>query len=899
MTTDQTPIHAQPVDRVLERQNVQRDRGLDEPEVQRRRREHGRNRLARAPRRSWWSILLGQFRSVVILVLCAAAVAAFATARLPEGIALVAVVAVNTAIGFFSEWQAVSSMQALRRRTEHPARVRRDGEARQIPAGDLVPGDILLLTAGRIVAADARLIEVDRLRVDEAALTGESVPVTKSPEPVEADAPLAERPGMVFKGTGVAEGGGEAVVTATGAQTELGRIAALAEQAEAAQTPLQRRLDRLGRRLAWITLAVAAVIAAAGLYAGQEMLLMIETAIALGVAAIPEGLPIVATIALARGMYLMARRNAVINHLPAVETLGATRVIFTDKTGTLTENRMTLRRIVTEAGEQTIDDEAAEKLPELARRVLEVGVLCNNAELPGHRHDADADADESAPPDPPAATGNPEEIALRRAGEAAGLDPERIAGPRVREEPFDHETMMMATFHESDDGALVAVKGAPQAVLDACSHFVAEDGEPRKLDDEARRRWDAAADRLAGEGLRLLAVAEKRAESKDADPYANLRFLGLVGLLDPPREDVKEAIDTCQRAGIAVEMVTGDKPETALAVAEQVGIIGGPEDPEAGVMTGPELADLADDDPEAGERIHRSNIFARIEPAQKLRLVETYQRWGEVVAMTGDGINDAPALKKADIGVAMGRRGTEAARQVADMVLRDDRLSSIVAAVEQGRVIFGNIRRSVVFMLCTNVAEVLAVAVASLAKWTLPLRPLQILYLNVLTDVLPALALGVGRGSAGIMQRPPRDPGESVLTRRHWSEIAGFSAVIAACVLAGLLIAERILKLDTLAAVTVAFLTLAFSKLWFTFVLRSPASGVFDNELTRNRWVWAAIAVCAGLLVAAVYLPGLADVLETRPLPWTGWALVLGLSAAPLLVGQVTRQVQRGMGLKE
>ena len=879
--------HARSVDEVLDALEVRVDHGLSTDEAERRLEEFGRNQLRKAETRPWWRILLAQFQTIVVYLLVAAAILAFVTQRWAEGLAVVAVIAVNTALGFVSEWKAIRSMAALRKMGEAAARVRRDGEEREIEAPEVVPGDIVLVDAGDLAPADLRLVEADHLRINEAPLTGESVPADKTTQAVEADAPLGDRVDMLYKGTSVADGSAVGVVVATGAQTEIGNIAKLAEEAESTATPLQKRLDSLGRRLAWLTVGIAAVVAGVGiLVREQETALVVETAIALGIAAIPEGLPIVATIALARGMWLMAKRNALVNRLAAVETLGSTRVIFTDKTGTLTENRMDFRKLVTPSGAVQLDDEA--NPDELGCRLLEVAVLCNAASL-------DVEQGEGT------TRGDPTEVALLEGAQRVGLERGELIEekPEVRVEEFDPDTKMMATFHEADGEHHVAVKGAPQAVLDACSRVVTEDGE-RDLDDRARDEWLKRADALASEGLRVLAIAEKEEGSaEEAAPYENLRLLGLVGLLDPPKKGVKESIDRCQAAGIRVEMVTGDKPETAVAIAEAVGIVGEEDDPETVVMRGSDLDAVDGIDDQRRDEIYRANIFARVSPEQKLNLVKVYQDHGEVVAMTGDGVNDAPALKKADIGIAMGQRGTDAARQVSDMVLEDDSFETIAAAVEQGRVIFANIRKSVIFMLCTNVAEVLAVTVATLVGWTLPLLPLQILYLNVLTDVFPAMALGVGPGSGNEMKRPPRDPQEAVLTRAHWTEIIGWASLIAACVLTGLLAGQYWLGFGEAEAITVSFLTLAFGKLWFTFNLRDAESGIFRNEVTRNRWVWGAVALCIVLLLAAVYLPGLNDLLRTSTLDWRGWALVLGLSVVPLLVGQGVREVQRSRGEPE
>jgi Ca2+-transporting ATPase len=875
---------SRPPDDVQRQLDVDPGTGLDEAEIARRQERYGANRLREARGKSPLRILAEQFASTVILVLVAAEVLALVFGHGAEAIAIAAVLVVNAAIGFVSEWRATRAMQALRRMARPDVRVRRGGSERTVDEAELVPGDVVVIEGGDRAPADLRLIEANGLRVDESPLTGESVAVAKRVDPVDAGAALAERTCMLHQGTVVTEGSGEGLVVATGRATELGRIAELTASAEGQVSPLQRRLDRLGRRLAVLTLAIAAGVAALGLAVGQDPARMIETALALGVAAIPEGLPIVATIALARGMWLLARQQALVNRLPAVETLGATRVIFTDKTGTLTENRMTLARIVTEAGDVRMDDEAEADPDDLvgsARRALEVGALCTNVAT------AEADGDGEV-------QGDPTEVALVQAADRAGIARSELLErqPEVREVAFDADRMLMATFHRADEGGLrVAVKGAPGAVLEVCSSVATEDGS-QALDDDARRDWHERADGLAADGLRVLALAERGASDPEEDPYRELTLLGLAGLVDPPRDGVRWAVEECRRAGIAVVLATGDQAATARAIAVRTGIV---DDEQAEVVEGAEIGDGAGDDVDRSDLL-RARVFARVSPEQKLQLVEAFQDDGEAVAMTGDGINDAPALKTADIGVAMGRRGTDAAREAADMVLQDDAFETIVAAVRQGRVIFENIRRSVLFMLCTNLAEVVAVAVASVAGaftgLPLPLLPLQILYLNVLTDVFPALALAVGRGGDDVMDRPPRPSGESVLTARHWREIGGWSLVVAASVLGASAVATFVMGLPELQAITVSFLTLAFGKLWFTFVLRAPGTGLLRNDVVRNPWVWAALALCIPLLLAAVYLPGLSDVLRTEGPGAGGWALLLGFSLIPFAVGQAVRAWQ-------
>ena len=903
MSSEKQSYHSRPVQEVLQELDVNPDHGLAENEVVQRREQYGPNRLRRAERRSVWSILLDQVKSVVLLILAVAAIIAFATGSMPEGIALVAVVVVNGLIGFVSEWRATRSMEALRSLGRQVARVRREGSEREIPASELVPGDIVLASGEDVVPADLRLVEASGLRVNEAVLTGESVPANKRANPVEEDAPLAERSCMLYKGTGVSEGSAVAVVVHTGMDTELGRIADLAGGVEEEETPLEQNLDRLGRRLAYVALGAAAVIALVGLLLGRPPIIMLETAIALGVAAVPEGLPIVATIALARGMWLMAKRQAVVNRLKAVETLGATGIIMTDKTGTLTENRMTVSRTLSPAGDYEIPLRPGQTelldpsdVPDdpLVRRMIELGVLCSNASLGEIREAGDE-------------TGDPTEVALLEAGLGMGMPREKLLEqkPEVREVSFDPDVMMMATFHQADDALEVAVKGAPDPVIGACSTVATAQETAESLSDEKREQWQERARELAEQGYRLLALADRTAASKDEEPYQDLRLVGLVAMFDPPREGVKTSIDACQSAGVRVCMITGDRADTAFAIGRKTGVI---DDPDAGVISGPELKGLTDLSSEERTRVLNTQVFARVSPEQKLNLVSLFMDSGQTVAVTGDGVNDAPALKKADIGIAMGKRGTDAARQVSDMVLKDDAFSSIVAAVQQGRNIFGNIRKSVMFMLCTNLAEVIAVGLAAFAHAPLPLRPLQILFLNVLTDVFPALALGVNKGSARVMDRPPRDPDESVLTSDHWRAISGWSVLMAGCVLAALVLASLLgvgggggvpipatgLEPETqFSIVTISFLTLAFGKLWFVLNLRDPGTTFLDNDIVRNGWVWAAMALCVVLLFMAIYLPGLSHVLKTRPPSATGWAIILVLSALPVVTGQIIRAVQR------
>jgi Ca2+-transporting ATPase len=879
--------------------DVDPGRGLSAREARQRRRQYGPNTLAQRQRRGVIPILVDQFKSLVIGLLAVAAVVSLVYGRFVEAIAIGIAILINTVIGFLTELKAVKSMDALRKMSRTTARVRRDGEEVTLPSKELVPGDVVLLEAGALVPADLRLIKASQLQADESTLTGESVPVDKTTDPVEEGVELPERKSMLFKGTGIARGDAEGIVTATGRQTEFGQISELVEQAEDETTPLEKRLNHLAYRLVWITLALCVVVVLAGVVQGKEVVLMIESAVALAVAAIPEGLPIVATVALARGMLRMARRNALINRLAAVETLGSTSVIGTDKTGTLTENRMTVTTLVTsrtryETGDESrVDDSDSEPFEvgdgqegdrQDFEQAMKVAVLCNNAKL--------ADNEQSESDEQGENQGDPLELALLRIGTQLGMNRTKLLKeyPEQREEPFTSDTMMMATFHEDlDGGYLVAVKGAPEAVLESCE-AVAGNGT-RALEDDTREHWQKTNRELAADGLRVLALASKEAESVEDDPYDGLTLLGLIGMVDPPREDVAQAISDCQQAGIRVVMMTGDQPETARAVARAIGLVKDGDD--LPVITGRELAEYEEGDSELSEdqqqRLLGTSIFARVNPRQKLILIHLHQANDSVVAMTGDGVNDAPALKSADIGVAMGKRGTQVAQEASDMVLRDDAFPTIVSAIRYGRGVFENIRKFCIYLFSGNAAEILAVAAASLVKLPLPLLPLQILFLNFVLDVFPALALGFGETRKGVMKEPPRPIGESFLAGRHWVAIAVFGVIISAPALGALTIGLYVLGLPQDQAVTVSFLAIALSRLWHVLNMRSDDTTFWSNEIVRNRHVWAAVALCAVLIVGVVHVPGLSRIMELASPPMAGWFLALGASVVPLIVGQILK----------
>ncbi len=865
------------VDDVLRQQVVARDAGLSTQEAKIRRERDGYNVLKLVKKRDPWQILLEQFKSLIVLLLISAAILSFVFGDWVEGVAVVIVIILNAAIGFVTEIKAVRSMEALHRLTKITAKVRRNHEVREISADQIVPGDIVCVEGGDLVSADLRLVQLSKLEADESSLTGESVPTKKSLAPLPQNTLLADRKNLLFTGSTITRGSGEGVVVATGMKTEIGQISTLVNETEEKRTPLERQLDRLGRNLVYITLLITVVVVGAGIFGGKNALIMVKTAIALAVAAIPEGLAIISTIALARGMWRMAKRNALINRLSAVETLGATNIILTDKTGTLTENQMTATKIIVATGDVDVhgDFDVQGNLP-LARAV-EIAVLCNNGALNSGGENQSG-------------VGDPMEVALLALGARAGIHRKNLVSQRteVREEAFDSESMMMATFHELKGQFEVAVKGASKKVLDACSKELTGKGE-NELSTESRTHWRNQAVHLAEQGYRVLSLATKLVDSVDESPYCNLTMIGLVALVDPPRKDVRQAILQCQEAGIRVIMVTGDQKATALNVAKAVGLIS-EGDGKAVVINAKEL-DLSKGSDKS--EIFRAAVFSRVSPKQKFGLVSLYQEQGFIVAMTGDGVNDAPALKKADIGIAMGKRGTQVAREAAAMVLRDDAFSSIVASIQQGRIIFNNIRKFVVYLLSCNMSEILVVTIAAFVSAPLPLLPLQILFLNLVTDVFPALALGMGEGESHIMKIPPRDAKEAIVSRKHWLRIGGYGLLITLSVLGAFFLSMRWAQVGPERAVTVSFLTISFAQLWHVFNMRDLDSGFFRNDITRNPFVWGALVLSTFLLLLTVYLRPLGELLRVRDPGVYGWLLILTASIIPLVMGQFWSWMRR------
>ncbi len=877
------------VQTLISRLSVDIAGGLSPAEVEKKRQKYGPNQTRKKEQRSAWTILLEQFKSLIVVLLLIAGVVAFAAGEQIEAAAILAVILINAGIGFFVEIQAVRSMEALRELGKVEATVRRGGEIKKIPAEELVVGDVVIFEAGDVVSADLRLLEANNLQADESVLTGESVPVEKTETSLKKEASLAERVNMLFKGTAITRGSGEAVVVATGPDTELGQISSLVESAEEEVTPLEERLEQLGHKLIWLTLFVALLVTVSGVLVGKEFILMVETGIALAVAAIPEGLPIVATIALARGMLRMARRHALIRRLSAVETLGSTGIICTDKTGTLTENRLTVTRFIlpetevevtgkglsTEGDFKVGDEQFLPGENNALTEALKTGILCNNASLP--------DNDEPV--------GEPLEVALLVAGRKAEMPREELLEeyPEIDEYAFNSDQKMMGTVHELNEGGYrLAVKGAPESVLKNSEYHASSNGKEQPLSNVEKEKWLEKSRSLAEEGLRVLALATRVSGTDFEDPYEELVFQGLVAFLDPPRKEMRAVLDRCQGAGLRTIMVTGDHPVTARRIGEEVGLV---EKENAPVKEGRVLENPEELTPDQRGELLGINIFARVSPAQKLNLIDLHQGSGSVVAMTGDGVNDAPALKKADIGVAMGQRGTQVAQDAADMVLTDDAFSTIVAAIEQGRTIFNNIRSFVLYLLSCNISEILAVGLASVANIPLPILPLQILFLNLVTDVFPALALGMGESEEEIMHQPPRDPKSSIVGFKHWFSIGGYGAILTATVLGTLALALAAgypaqVDGEPGPAITISFYTLALTQLWHVFNMRNQGTSLFQNNVVTNPYVWGALVLCVGLLTAVAVIPPLASVLSIVNPGFKGWILVAGMSLVPVVIGQ-------------
>ncbi|MDZ7707126.1 MAG: cation-translocating P-type ATPase [Trueperaceae bacterium] len=859
--------------------------GLATEEAARRLERDGRNELVETGRKSVWSMILDQFRDFMIIVLIIAAVVAGLIGEATDTIAIAVIVILNAVLGFVQEYRAEQAMAALKKMSAPSATVRRDGRSRSLPAPELVPGDRVSLAAGDVVPADVRLFEAAQLRIDESALTGESAAAEKDASTLDGEElPVGDRLNMAYKGTQVNHGRGDGVVVATGMDTELGRIATLLQEQDDGQTPLQKRLAVFGRRLAFAVLAICALVFVTGLMRGEPPMLMLLTAISLAVAAIPEALPAVVTISLALGARKLVRQQTLVRNLPAVETLGSVTYVCTDKTGTLTLNEMSVQEL--RAGGRTYQrDEIAdadgpidaETLGEEGEHpvatVLTAMALCNDAQADG--------SDE--------ATGDPTEVALAELAREKGYLRERLDDtlPRIAELPFDSERKLMTTFHPWVGGKVVSfTKGAIEVLTDRCERMSNGTGTT-PLD---RSRIEEVSDRIAADGLRTLAFAV-RVWDEVPEPLTSDRaetglvLIGMVGMMDPPRPEAAEAVEECRAAGIRPVMITGDHPRTAEAIARRVGILR--EEGEA-VITGPDLVRMTVDEFE--ERVEDIRVYARVAPEQKLNIVEALQDRGHFVAMTGDGVNDAPALKRADIGVAMGVTGTDVSKEASDMILLDDNFATIVGAVREGRRIFDNIRKFIKYTMSSNVGEIVTIAVAPFFGLPIPLLPIHILWINLVTDGVPGLALTAEPGERDVMARPPRHPRESIFARG-----LGIHIVWVGLSMGGVAIATQALFIGAEEGTwrTMVFTVLCLSQMGHVLAIRSERDSLFRQGVLSNRPLLAAVVATFALQMATVYLPFLNPVFDTVPLTAGQLAIALALSTVVFVMVETEKTVKR------
>jgi len=843
--------------------------GLTRDEAARRLAEHGPNELPEAAARSIWRMLLDQLSDVMTIILVAAAIVSGIVGDPTDMIAIGVIVLLNTTIGLFQEWRASRAMAALRQMAAPSARVRRDGEVHEVPARELVPGDVVLLEAGNVVPADLRLVETARLRHAEATLTGESHPVDKATGALAgASLPVGDRSNMAWKGTLVAQGRGVGVVVATGTATELGRIARLLAHEDEVKTPLQKRLARFGARLAWAVLAICAIVFVAGLFRGEDPALMFLTAVSLAVAAIPEALPAVVVIALALGAARLAKKRALIRRLPAVEALGSITYICSDKTGTLTENRMRVEALLDADGRP----EATGPLAPTQRRLVEAMALVNDA----------TDT-----------LGDPTELGLVVAVRERGVDKAALdrALPRLAELPFDSERKRMTTVHRDGDALRVCVKRAPEVMLDRVVARPGPDGTDVRITEAERAALAARAEDLAARGLRVLALADKRivASPEDigarGDLESELTLLGLVGLIDPPRPSAAGAVAECRDAGIVPVMITGDHPATARAIATRLGML----DAGGRVVSGVELATM--DDAALARDVRDIRVYARVDPEQKIRIVKALQTAGEYAAMTGDGVNDAPALKRADIGVAMGKGGTDVAREAGHMVLLDDDFATIVAAVREGRRIFDNIRKFIKYTMTSNAGEIWTIFLAPLLGLPIPLLPIHILWINLVTDGLPGLTLATEPPERDVMRRPPRAPDESIFARGMWQHIVWVGLLMGAvCIVLQAWAIEAGAHWQSM-----VFTVLCLSQLGHAIAVRSERDSIFTLGFWSNRALMLTVIGTLGLQLMTLYVPALHEVFHTESLTAGELAVCLAAASAVFVAAAIEKWARRRM----
>lgn len=878
--------HSLSTEEICTQLNANSDSGLLEVEIKKRQELYGKNNIIEKKGKNPVLIFLAQFASPMVYMLLGAVALSFFFKDWLDGFAILAVILINAIIGFLMELQAERSMHALQKMTQVIAKVFRDNRLVEIPSSEIVPGDIIYIEPGDMVLADARIFNLSQFQVDESALTGESMPVEKQDKILVKDTTLAERVNMLYKGTHVTNGNAKAIVTATGMETELGKIASMVQTATPAVTPLEKKLQQFSKKLILITIGLVLIIFLAGLLYGDPIIEVLKTSIALAVAAIPEGLPIVATLALAQGMVRLAKNKVIVKKLSAVETLGGTNVICTDKTGTLTQNKIEVTVISSTAGKLDIKVDLNKHITHSDSKshnwINKISVLCNTAKLDLINGEIKE-------------VGDPLETALLKYAFSEGIDIEsyRTKYPKIKEEPFSSETRIMVTLHKAEENNIIVAKGGVDELLVKCTHYL-ENEKQNPMDDVHKRKWISEAENLAQSGLRVIATAFRETNEVPENLSERLVFAGIIGMLDPLREEVSAAIQECKSAGINVIMITGDHPATAKNIGMKLGLIASENE---NVLHGKDMMPSENLSMEEKQKWINTKIFARVSPKQKLDLVTVLQENHFVVGMTGDGVNDAPALKKADIGIAMGLRGTQVAQEVSSMILKDDSFSSIVVAIKQGRIIFENIRMFVVFLLSCNISELLIVSIASIFNLHFGLFALQILYINLVTDVLPALALGITKGSDSVMKQLPRNSNEPILNSQRWISVFVYSSVIMACTMGSVFFSHYTIhnseSWNSDLCNNILFITLILCQLLHVFNMSTDNSKSFlKTEVFKNKYVWYAMLICLLMLVAAYLIPPIAKVLSLRLPTWNDLAIMVGFSLLSLLINQILKRTK-------
>ena len=856
-------------------------RGLTDEGVAERQTQFGKNKLAEGKKDTLFKKFLLQFKDFLIIVLLAAAIISGCLGEISDMILIIVIVILNAIIGVIQENKAEDAMASLKKMTIPEAKVIRGGQQIVIPSEDLVPGDVVMLDAGDRIPADGRLFEAASLQVQESALTGESLPVEKNTEDIQDEkTPLGDRLNTVYMGSAVTNGRGRFIVTGTGMDTEIGKIAGMIQQTETMQTPLQKNLAQLGKILAIGALIACAVIFGVGIARGGNPLLMFMTAVSLAVAAIPEGLPAIVTVVLAMGTQKLVAKHAIIRKLPAVETLGCASVICSDKTGTLTQNRMTIKKVYANEGIVEAEDIMEDGFTPSEKFVVRIGELCNDASI---IYDEENDVR-------PIEIGDPTEVAMVQYADDLGFNKGAASkeAPRVGEIPFDSDRKLMTTVHRYGDIWLSFTKGAPDILMERCNEYL-KGYELKPFDGEAREKAAAANEELSNGAYRVLGYAFQQYNEKPEESMEllenNLIFAGLTGMIDPPREEVRDSIKECHDAGIKTVMITGDFKNTAVAIAKNLTIYG--ENSKA--LSGVELEEMTDQ--QLDDQIEDVAVFARVSPEHKVRIVDAWQRKGAVVSMTGDGVNDAPALKKADIGCAMGITGTDVSKEAADMILTDDNFSTIVSAIKEGRCIYNNIKKAVHFLLSCNIAEILILFIATVVGWDQPLLPIHILWINLITDSLPALALGVERNDDSIMKQPPRKPTESMFANGLGGRIIFQGIILSILSLGVFYYGQTHFGLAT--GRTMVFAVLGLSQLTHVLNARSEKNSVFNKYFFTNRYLWGAIAISMALQLVVIVVPGAHAVFNVTALNAREWWIVIGASLAPLVIVECTKLLAR------